>query len=83
MPSHNVSVYLEDIETWQKFKQACAKVNKRPNSVLRAFIEKYCDEILEREIPIEQQIAHAMLETKAILQGKAQGKDARNILDEI
>jgi hypothetical protein len=79
----NISVYLKNTATWQKFKEACAKANKRPNSVLHAFIESFCDEVLEKEIPLERQIALAMIESGKIAKGEIKGKDARKILEEI
>ena len=83
MTSHNVSVYLDNIETWKKFKVACKEEGKRPNTVLRSFIESYCSEIFEIEIPLEKQIAQGMIEAKRIAKGKIKGKDARKLLAEI
>lgn len=82
MAGYNVSVYLDEASTWTKFKDACEKSGKRPNTVLRAFIESYCEEVLAY-MPIERHLAQGMLEAREIARGKTKGKNARELLEEI
>lgn len=83
MTGHNVSLYLDDLGTWEKFRQACEMEKRRPNTVLRQFIENYCDEVLGREISLELKIAEGMVEAQKIAKGKKKGRDARKLLEEI
>ena len=66
MTGHNASIYLENSQTWKNFKKACYLQGKKPNTILRNFIEHYTNEILENEISIEKRIALAMIEAKKI-----------------
>ena len=82
MAGYNISVYLDEPATWQTFKKACEIGGKRPNSVLRAFIERYSEQVLD-ELPLEHRIAKAMIEAQKIARGEIKGKDARDLLKEI
>ena len=79
---YNISVYLDDASTWTNFKDACERTGKRPNTVLRSFIEKYCEEVLG-EIPLEERLAKAMVEAKQIAREQIKGKNARDLLAEL
>ncbi|MFC1850391.1 hypothetical protein ACFL27_09395 [candidate division CSSED10-310 bacterium] len=83
MAGHNISVYLDDQSLWERFKKACRKEGKRPNTVLRSFIVHYSDNILKREPPLEYQIARSMIEARKIARGELTGKKARDLLNEL
>jgi hypothetical protein len=83
MAGYNISLYLDNERTWNIFKEACMREGKKPNSVIRSFIEQYSREVLEIEPDLEFQIARAMVETKKIAQGVIKAKKAVELLDEM
>ena len=83
MPGYNISLYLDNEKTWNIFKEACMREGKKPNSVIRSFIEQYSQEVLQIEPDLESQIARAMVEAKKIAHGVIKAKKAEDLLDEI
>lgn len=79
---YSVSLYLDDEKTWTLFKDACESEKKRPNAVLRSFIEHYLEESYALE-PVEQRIARGMLQAKKIASGKIKAKKAEDLLKEM
>jgi hypothetical protein len=83
MAGYNVSLYLDNERTWKMFKEACTKEGRRPESVIRTFVDQYSREALGIESDLELQIARAMIETKKINQGLIKAKEASVFLDEL
>jgi hypothetical protein len=83
MAGYNISLYLDNEKSWEMFKEACKKEGKKPNSLLRSFIEKYYQEVLGIEPDLEHQIAKAMIESKKIVSGEIQAKKAADLLKEL
>lgn len=82
MAGRNVCIYV-DANWWENFKQACQIEGKRPNAVIRNFVERYSQETLNLEECLEYRIAKAMVEAKRIVQGKTSAKRADDLLKEI
>ena len=83
MTGHNVSLYLDDPTTWDKFKNACHAQGTKPNTVIRSFIQNYSDEVLGLDNSLEKRIALSLIEAQQIESGKIKGRRARDLVNEI
>lgn len=83
MAGYNFSLYLKNEKEWDQFKTACKKAGKKPNTILRNFIASYCETMLRAVLPLEKQIAMAMIEAKKIATGEINGQSAHSLLKEL
>jgi hypothetical protein len=83
MKGCNTSLYLQNENEWIQFKKACDSIGKKPNTILRNFIEQYTKEIFGSEISIEKRIAKSMIEAKEIAKGNIKAKKAVDLLNEL
>ena len=83
MAGHNVCVYLDDEQTWNRFQEACKIASKRPNTVIRNFITQYTRQMLKEQHPLEFQIAQGMVEAKQIVANTRKAKKASDLLKEL